>query len=75
MCLASPGKIISIKREKAVVDFGGIKKEVNVSLVKVKVGDYVNVHAGFAIQRLNKKDAFDVFNLYKQFEKSDSRNK
>jgi len=52
MCLAIPGKIIEITDEKAIADFQGIQKEINVSLVKVALGDYVMVHAGFAIEVL-----------------------
>lgn len=78
MCLAFPGKIISIKnQQKAVIDFNGIKKDINVSLVKVKKGDYVIVHAGFAIQKLEKKEAIDIFQLYEKLrnEKSNPGNK
>lgn len=56
MCLAIPGKIIEITGEKAIADFQGIKKEINISLVKVALGDYVMVHAGFAIERLHTED-------------------
>ncbi|MBU0636992.1 MAG: HypC/HybG/HupF family hydrogenase formation chaperone [Patescibacteria group bacterium] len=57
MCLAIPGKIIKINKEKAIVDFNNIQKEINISLIKVKIGDYVIVHAGFAIEiiLINKK--------------------
>jgi len=51
MCLAIPAKVVSIKNDKAEVDFGeGVLREVNVTLVKAKIGDYVLVHAGYAIQ-------------------------
>jgi len=54
MCLAIPAKVLSISGTNAKVDFGGnIIREVDVSLVNVKVGDYVLVHAGYAIQVLN----------------------
>jgi len=75
MCLAFPGKIISLKNKKAIVDFGRVKKEINVSLIKAKLGDFVNVHAGFAIQKLIKKDAFAIFDLYEKSEKSSQKNK
>lgn len=56
MCLAIPGKIIEIIKNKdgdvAVVDYGGLKKEANISLVDVKEGDYVLVHVG--LQYKNK---------------------
>ncbi len=52
MCLAIPGKIIEIQGEKAIADFQGIKKEINISLVPAKIGDWVMVHAGFAIEKV-----------------------
>jgi len=68
MCLAFPGKIISIKGDQAVVDFGGIIKNANVTLAKVQVGDFVIVHAGFAIQKLTDEEAWDAIKFYKQNE-------
>ncbi|MBI4653162.1 HypC/HybG/HupF family hydrogenase formation chaperone [Candidatus Kuenenbacteria bacterium] len=60
MCLAFPGKIISINGDFAMVDFNGIKKEVNILLTPdAKKRDYVIVHTGFAIQKMNKKEAKD----------------
>jgi len=65
MCLAYPGKVIKIKNNQAVVDFNGIIKSVNIELVDdLKIGDYVNVHAGFAISKLTQKDAQEVLKLY-----------
>lgn len=67
MCLAFPGKIISISGQQAIVDFGGIKKEINLTLVpEVKKGDYAVVHAGFAIQILSEKDAWEVLKEYEK---------
>jgi len=60
MCLAVPGKIIKIGSDKkhAIVDFGGARRRVNIMLVPgVKEGDYVIVHAGFAIEKMTKNDA------------------
>jgi hydrogenase expression/formation protein HypC len=54
MCLAIPAKIIKINGQLAVVDFQGVQKEVNISLVDVKAGDYVMIHAGFAIEKMDK---------------------
>lgn len=66
MCIAIPGKIFSKKGDCAVVDFNGIQKEVNISLVNnLKKGDFVIVHAGFAIERLNKNSAKNVNFLLK----------
>lgn len=71
MCLAIPGKIKSIDKKTniSLVDFDGIEREVNISLVKAKKGDYVIVHAGFAIQKLAKKDANEVLELFSKGEK------
>lgn len=69
MCLAIPGKIVEIdsKKQHAVVDYGdGTKRKINVSLVDVKKNDYVLVHAGFAIEVLNEKEAMDTINLFRE---------
>ncbi|MFA6159662.1 MAG: HypC/HybG/HupF family hydrogenase formation chaperone [Parcubacteria group bacterium] len=60
MCLAIPGKIIKIKNQLAIVDFQGVKKEINISIVDVKVGDYVMVHAGFAIEKMEKENVKEI---------------
>ena len=64
MCLAYPGKIEKIKGAKAIINFSGVKKEANISFVKVKKGDYVIVHAGFAIQKLTSEDAFAALKIF-----------
>jgi len=67
MCLAVPGKIISIVNDEPLmrtgkVSFGGIIKEINLAYVpEAKVGDYVIVHVGFAISTLDEKEAEKVF--------------
>lgn len=63
MCLAIPGKIIKINNQLATVDFNGIEKEINISLVDAKKGDFVIVHAGFAIEKVSHEDA-DIVNSY-----------
>jgi len=65
MCLAIPAKIMSLQGEKAQVDFGqGVLRDVNVSLVEAKLGDYVLVHAGYAIQVLEEKEALETLSLW-----------
>lgn len=73
MCLAVPGKVIEIKNEMAVVDFGGIKRDVSVMLIEdIKSGDYVLVHAGFAIQKLDQKEAKKTLDIFEKiYEKSE----
>ncbi len=69
MCLAIPGKIIEISSDKkhAMVDYGdGTKRQANISLVKVKKGDYVLVHAGFAIEILDESEAKKTLELFKE---------
>ncbi len=58
MCLAIPGKIVELQGDRAIVDFGGVKQEVDVSLLEdVEEGDWVIVHTGFAIQKLSEEEA------------------
>jgi hydrogenase expression/formation protein HypC len=72
MCLAVPGKILDIdENDVADVDFGGVERPVNVSLVEVEVGDYVIVHAGYAIQRLNEEEALQSLDLFRQMLEQD----
>ena len=69
MCLAIPGKVVRIdaKTGHAQVDYGdGTARTVNVSLVDVKVGEYVLVHAGFAIQVVDRKEAEETIALFKE---------
>ena len=69
MCLAIPGKIVEIdkKKEHATVDYGdGTKRKANITLVNVKIGDYILVHAGFAIEVLNEKEAQETLNLFRE---------
>jgi hydrogenase expression/formation protein HypC len=72
MCLAIPGKITSIKGEDPLqrtgkVDFGGILKEAHLGYVpEAKIGDYVIVHVGFAISRLDEDEAKKVFEYLRQ---------
>lgn len=67
MCLAVPGRIVSISGEDAFmrtanVSFGGVIKEVNLAyLPDVKAGDYVIVHAGFALSQVDEAEAVRMF--------------
>jgi hydrogenase expression/formation protein HypC len=63
MCLAIPGEVLTIQGEDPAflsgkVDFGGVRKEINFAYTPhVKVGDYVLVHVGFALQVINREEA------------------
>lgn len=65
MCLAIPAKVVEVKGDIAKVDFGsGILRDVNVSLVEAKIGEYVIVHAGYAIQVLDEEAAKETLELW-----------
>ena len=69
MCLAVPAKVMEVKGDKALVDFGGgVRREVLLSLldVEVKPGDYVLVHTGYAIQVLDEKEAEETLRLWRE---------
>lgn len=72
MCLAIPGRITQITQDEPLmrmgkVDFGGIRKEINLSYVPEAVlGDYVIVHVGFAISRVEETEARRVFAYLKE---------
>ena len=66
MCLAVPGKILSIEGKDADVDFGGVTRKVNVSLVKADVGEYVIIHAGFAIQVVDREEAEETIKIWEE---------
>ena len=74
MCLAIPGKIESIRGDDPLtrmgkVDFGGIRKEACLAYVpEAKVGDYVIVHVGFALSRVDEEEAHKVFEYLKEME-------
>ena len=56
MCVAYPGRVVSITGTHGMVDFSGTEVPVNLSMVPAKIGDYVLVHAGMAIQIVEKKE-------------------
>ncbi|MBM3956742.1 MAG: HypC/HybG/HupF family hydrogenase formation chaperone [Gemmatimonadetes bacterium] len=74
MCLAVPGKILSVSGDEPLrrmgrVSFGGIVKEVSLAYVPdAGVDDYVIVHAGFAISQLDEQEALEVFEYLKEIE-------
>jgi hydrogenase expression/formation protein HypC len=74
MCLAIPGKIESISGDDPLarmgkINFGGILKEASLAFVpEAKVGDYVIVHVGFALNRVDEEEAHKVFEYLKQTE-------
>jgi hydrogenase expression/formation protein HypC len=74
MCLAIPGKVESISGDDPLtrmgkINFGGILKEASLAYVpEARVGDYVIVHVGFALSRLDEAEAKKIFEYLKQIE-------
>jgi len=67
MCLAIPARVLEKEGDMARVDFGeGTSREVNIALVNVNVGEYVIVHAGFAIEVLDEAEAKETLNLWNE---------
>jgi len=67
MCLAIPARVIHIDGDKAQVDFGeGVLRDINITLVETKVGGYVLVHAGYAIETVDEKDAMETLRLWSE---------
>lgn len=68
MCLAVPGRVLSVGEDRrARVDFGGVVKEASLTLLpESSVGDYVIVHAGFALSRVDEDEAKRVFSYLAQ---------
>lgn len=67
MCLAIPAKVLEIQGNIAKVDFGhGTTREVDITLVDVKKGQYVLVHVGYAIQVLDEEEAEETLKLWRE---------
>ena len=67
MCLAIPGKIVEINDNWALVDFDGIKQNVIIALIQnPEVGKYIIVHAGYAIEQMDEKDALEAIEQWKE---------
>jgi len=68
MCLAIPARVIKINKNIAEIESLGVKKEIDISLVPdAKVNDFVIVHAGFAIQIIDKDEAASIQNYWKEY--------
>jgi len=71
MCLAIPALIKSMKNEEADVDMGGITRRISLRLTpQAKVGDYVIVHTGYAINILDQHEAQETLRLFQELAKA-----
>ena len=67
MCLGIPAKIVRIKNSMGTINIEGTQREVSLLLQEdAKVGDYVIVHAGFAIQKIDEKEALETLRFLRQ---------
>jgi hydrogenase expression/formation protein HypC len=67
MCLAIPSKIVKIKDNMGVIDVEGVQKEVSLLLIEdPRIGDYVIVHAGFAIQKIDEAEANESLKILRE---------
>ena len=67
MCLAIPAKVEKIENDTAFVNFGGLRKKISLGILSgVKKDDFVLVHAGFAIGKVDKKEAENIASAMKQ---------
>ena len=74
MCLGIPGKVVEIRQENDLpmgkVDFGGVVKDICLAYTpEARVGDYVIVHVGFAISRVDEAEAEEIFSYIEQIER------
>lgn len=69
MCLSIPAKVISIEENTAIVEFGGNSYNAGIQMLDdVKPGDYVLLHAGFAIQKISDEEAEETLQIIKEME-------
>ncbi|MEM1520407.1 MAG: HypC/HybG/HupF family hydrogenase formation chaperone [Candidatus Korarchaeum sp.] len=66
MCLGVPGKVLEVRGRRALVDFGGVTREVDASLEQVSPGDYVLVHVGIVIAKIDEREASEMMSLLRE---------
>ena len=67
MCLAIPSKLVKIENNMGTIDVEGVKRETSLLLIEdVKVGDYVIVHAGFAIRKIDESEAMESLKILRE---------
>lgn len=67
MCLGIPAKITNIEGKMATADVGGVKRSISLQLIdEAKIGDYVILHAGFAIEKIDEKEARETLKILEE---------
>lgn len=73
MCVAVPGRVVEIHGDESVVEFGKLKKLVNTCLIEdLKIGDYVLVHVGCAVDKIDEDEAGKTMSLFNEILKMDN---
>jgi hydrogenase expression/formation protein HypC len=70
MCLAIPSKVVAINDKMATIDVSGVRRDISLLLLpeEAAIGDYVLVHAGFAIQKIDREAAEEALKLIQEIE-------
>jgi hydrogenase expression/formation protein HypC len=67
MCLGIPMKVVEVHGDRGMVEIGGVKREASFQLLEnVKVGEYVLVHAGYAINKIDEEEAQETLDLLRE---------
>ncbi len=67
MCLAVPARVTELMGEDAILDYGGVRRKANISMLSdVRIGDYVLVHVGYAISKMDEEDALVTLELWEE---------
>lgn len=74
MCVAVPVEVLEIQGREAVVQMGGVRTRVNIDLVAdLQVGEYVLLHAGCAMQKIDKEEAEKTIKLFKELDELEEK--
>ena len=75
MCLAVPMKLVKINDDLGIVELDGVQREISLQLLNdIKIGEYVLIHAGFAIQKLNEEEAEKTLSVLREISSLDESN-
>lgn len=73
MCLAIPMELIEIEGDNGIVELSGVKKEVSLRLLdSVEIGDFLIIHAGFAIEKLDPEEAEKTLEIWREIDSLES---
>jgi hydrogenase expression/formation protein HypC len=71
MCLGLPLKIVEIDNKQAIGELNGVRRKVRIDLIEnLQIGEYVMVHAGFAIEKIDENSALETLDIVKELEEA-----